>query len=385
MKKICPLCGQDAFRRVWQYRSLESGCCEACGHVYSCSSEPVDYQSFSQSYDAAFLQQPDHPLFTIARHRINTIRSFTPLQGKMALEAGCGYGHFLKMLQEEGATVSGYEPSAAGGEFAERYFGLSSVKSSMFNPDDAYEHAGYDLIAAFHMLEHTQQPKDFIDVWSRMLRPGGLLVIAVPNLYHLQRDLHELYFIARGWHRHSFAPGILRGLVEKAGLRVVHMEDEPVNTMSPNSLLLIASKEAAPLSYDYDRDGGQACELIADFHNDLDVLCQSIADWVIQRSQQGKRVAIFGAGLHTEALLALCSLDGRHVSCLLDDDEGKQDISIDGVPVMGVHDRLMEQVDCVLVSSLAAEEKMLNRLRKEYPAIETVGIYQDLAVQAGLN
>lgn len=120
---------------------------------------------------------------TIAANRIHKLAPVGRL-----LDVGCGRGHFLHLMKKKGWDVSGTELCPDLARCIESVYGIS-VTSFPDLPD------GYvDVITMNHVLEHLNQPVMFLADCVRMLKPGGLLVVAVPNYGSWQSR-----FGGRGW------------------------------------------------------------------------------------------------------------------------------------------------------------------------------------------
>lgn len=101
-----------------------------------------------------------------------------------ALDVGCGSGRFLRSLRNAGWDVAGVElddETAAGARAAH---GLA-VETTL----DAFSDRSFDLITITHVLEHVRDPRRMLAHCLRLLRPGGIIAVAVPNLDSWQAQL----------------------------------------------------------------------------------------------------------------------------------------------------------------------------------------------------
>lgn len=95
------------------------------------------------------------------------------------LDVGCGAGHFLTLAQQKGLAAVGLELNESAVARA-RSVGLN-VRLETIEDAASRESGGFDVITAFQVLEHVAKPRDFLTFACRLLRPGGVLIIAVPN------------------------------------------------------------------------------------------------------------------------------------------------------------------------------------------------------------
>lgn len=143
------------------------------------------------------------------------------------LDYGCGAGWFLHYYQNKANyyICQGVEPSesaisagwSALGEMLPIFRNLEIIETASKGEQK------YNLIYLNLVLEHIVYPKDFLKyLLDQHLRPGGRMVIVVPNdINPLQRRLNYKGYISPV-HVNYFTPDTLRGVMEKAGLKVVH-------------------------------------------------------------------------------------------------------------------------------------------------------------------
>lgn len=101
-------------------------------------------------------------------------------KGDKVLEVGAAKGDFLKKLKNtKGAEVTGLELNSD----ADEYSALNKVKIiNQSIEDHAKETANhYDVVCTFQVLEHIAHVKSFIQAMVTALKPGGTLIISVPN------------------------------------------------------------------------------------------------------------------------------------------------------------------------------------------------------------
>ncbi len=137
------------------------------------------------------------------------------------LDVGCGKGTFIARMREQGWEVEGSEVDADAVEYARSISGLSVHLGSLENirfPDNTF-----DVITSNHVIEHVHDPIALIQECLRVLKPGGRLVLATPNI----ESFGHQYF-ARHWshldpprHLRLFTMKTLRECAVRAGFRTV--------------------------------------------------------------------------------------------------------------------------------------------------------------------
>jgi ubiquinone/menaquinone biosynthesis C-methylase UbiE len=110
--------------------------------------------------------------------RLNRINKLKP-NGKL-LDVGCGEGLFLKLAQKIGWQVSGTEVSSYASKFASNILGAEIFCGQLHQRHFADN--SFDVVTMWHVLEHVKDPKGYLREIYRIMKPGGLLVLAVPNV-----------------------------------------------------------------------------------------------------------------------------------------------------------------------------------------------------------
>lgn len=132
------------------------------------------------------------------------------------LDIGCGDGDFLVAIQRLGWEVSGSElPGPAFRRASGRMPGRISSNSDFSRFPDA----SFDFISLWQVFEHLPNPKEMLNTIHRLLKPGGMLVVAVPNPSSWQARLgsREWLHLDPPRHLHLASPHRLSTLLKAAG------------------------------------------------------------------------------------------------------------------------------------------------------------------------
>jgi len=136
------------------------------------------------------------------------------------LDYGCGSGDYALRMRERGWDVTGLDFSARAARAAEQVLGQPVLVGTL--PHPAVARASLDMITMGAVLEHVHWPHTLIEAAAQALRPGGLLVVSVPNI-----DSFGYRAFGEDWwplelprHLLHFTPPTLRRLLESHGLRM---------------------------------------------------------------------------------------------------------------------------------------------------------------------
>lgn len=140
------------------------------------------------------------------------------------LDVGCASGKDLELLQEMGWSVTGVELSPTAAAAARARLGCEVFVGDF---DQVVLGEGcFDVVRFSHTLEHLPSPRRALEKAHRVLRPGGLLWIEVPNAASLERWLFGRHWYCWDVPRHfyHFTPQTLARLVSGAGFQPVKMK-----------------------------------------------------------------------------------------------------------------------------------------------------------------
>lgn len=157
--------------------------------------------------------------------------SRTPLEGKSALDVGCGAGLLAEPLARLGAKVTGIDAApeviAVAGEHAR----AMSLEIDYRAADVLDVEGRYDLITCMEVVEHVADSAAFIAALGKRLAPDGLLVLSTPNATAWSKLM--MITLAEGLGRipkgtHDFdkfiAPERMKVLLADAGLQCLDVE-----------------------------------------------------------------------------------------------------------------------------------------------------------------
>jgi len=136
------------------------------------------------------------------------------------LDVGCGTGDLAAIFHRHGWRAYGIEPSEQAAEHA-RAAGVEVVTGTL--ADAPWEEESFDAIVFNHSLEHIDDPAEALEQAARLLRPGGVVSIAVPNFGSWHRRLFGSAWFQLDLPRHlqHFDRDSLAGLARRASLRPV--------------------------------------------------------------------------------------------------------------------------------------------------------------------
>lgn len=230
MEMTCPCCKNGD-----TYEGIGAPCtfhCRTCAHVWRNATLPTDYYGCCTGRNDNL---PDlEKKYTDRLEGI--VRYLRP--GQRILEVGCAEGAFgAQVKQQLALTYVGIEPSPDAEIAASRLDRVHRI------PARELDLAPFDLVLAFHVLEHIEDIASEISHWRRLCKPNARLIVEVPHRSGnplLSNDRHPE-------HLHQFSLASLAILLDHAGLSIIeastgHFE----STVYCDSLRIVARLEATP-------------------------------------------------------------------------------------------------------------------------------------------
>lgn len=234
----CPVCaGEDTFEPYLdgfrlsgtQYEILR---CKACGlgRTYPFLSEDEARSIYSsaryrEESGKRFLAPVERVFTFLTRGRVKRALKYLRDKDKgRVLDVGCGRGDFLALMKERGFKAYGIEADERKSRYAPTlHLGDGVEVSTKPLSESGFKEETFDLITFWHSLEHMYEPAVELKEAARLLRPGGVMLVAVPNMESVQARICKTGWIHLDVPMHCFHFGLknLEQLLERYGLQVV--------------------------------------------------------------------------------------------------------------------------------------------------------------------
>ncbi|MGK0254615.1 MAG: 2-polyprenyl-3-methyl-5-hydroxy-6-metoxy-1,4-benzoquinol methylase [Mariniflexile sp.] len=153
------------------------------------------------------------------KQKLKLINTSTSTQ-KNLLDVGCGTGDFLRVAKQNHWSVSGIEPNKQARQIAN-----NKTDNSVFAIEHLlkFQAESFDVISLWHVLEHLPNLEEHIQVFKKLLKPNGTLIIAVPNYKSYDAEYYQEFWAAYDVPRHlwHFNKDSISKLVSKVSMEVV--------------------------------------------------------------------------------------------------------------------------------------------------------------------
>ncbi len=231
----CPLCGGMTFKPAFDCGSFSFQRCVSCG-LFMQNPQPLSSAVLAR-YDERYLAYEvarqfdyrDLELLALADLRLEEaaapLRAAREVAGRKprVLDVGCATGALLASLRERDWETLGIEACAPAAAYGREHFGLDLRAGTLESAQLAS--SGFELVHASHLIEHLNEPAEFLAEAHRLLVPGGLLALTTPNAAGFQARLFRSNWRSAIYdHLYLFSRATLVALLERQGfepLRIV--------------------------------------------------------------------------------------------------------------------------------------------------------------------
>jgi len=115
--------------------------------------------------------------------------------GKRLLDIGAGLGTFVNCAKEYGYETTGIEYNKEQCKISKKLYGIDLVNKKFEHLCQNFFKDAFDVISMHHVLEHVQSPRNVLSKVNSILKPGGILVIEVPNqFFNVRTEVEHLIF-----------------------------------------------------------------------------------------------------------------------------------------------------------------------------------------------
>lgn len=199
----CRICKSADSRTLYDLPGWQVIQCLTCRFVYIPANEfeaATVYDTEHYSGDPYFAfgdGNTPHPLVLEDFCEVlQTLVRLNPHRGNL-LDVGCATGHFLKMAHDDGWTPFGIEISQRLARLAQEKLGLIVHVGQLSDID--LPSSSFQAVTFLDTLEHLAEPLSALIQSNYFLKPGGLLVVAVPRQDALVNQVaHVIYTLTGG-------------------------------------------------------------------------------------------------------------------------------------------------------------------------------------------
>ncbi|MBU2054832.1 MAG: class I SAM-dependent methyltransferase [Proteobacteria bacterium] len=198
----CILCNSSERSLLYRQEDWTVYCCDACGLGFLDPRPGVNelgdlyrYSYFDGQYGHGLKSRSPEMKKRLSQetHRIRFFRKI--MRKGRILDIGCGMGYFLLACRDTGYDVEGMDISDDSAVYVRGELGIPVVVGTIDGIN--YPLESFDVITMWHFLEHTPDPRPYLQKARRWLKRDGMLVVDVPN--YAGTDARKTWALWKGW------------------------------------------------------------------------------------------------------------------------------------------------------------------------------------------
>ncbi len=198
--------------------------CTVCGLQYVTPRVKPDIvlRGYSGVEDKTFISQAGARERTFKRC-LNIVQSVWKKKPGRILDVGTAGGSFLEVAKDAGWEVFGCEPNKWLCKWCLENYGIHLSQGTLF--DANFDTEAFDIVTLWDVLEHTADPSANLTECARLLKPGGLLVVNVPDIgTWLPKIMGSKWVFLVSVHYFYYTKQTIRATLEKSGFRILRVK-----------------------------------------------------------------------------------------------------------------------------------------------------------------
>lgn len=218
--------GFEGFKMDSQSYSIRF--CGSCG--LGVTSPQLDEKRLKELYSSTYRDADSTRFFSPLEKLIRVVRvqrarrvERYSVKGRI-LDVGCGRGDFPALMASRGWDATGIELDERIGRRGAGTKGLHLRFGRL--EDIKFPEAGFDAVTMWHVFEHMRDPAWVMRECRKILKPGGLLMLAVPNMRSLQARLsgRHWFHLDPPYHFYHYTLENMKKLMDDAGFEVLSVK-----------------------------------------------------------------------------------------------------------------------------------------------------------------
>lgn len=395
MERNCEVCSSQNKTIIYNQRFVlptkyffhsgyDVSMCNRCGFVFA---DNIPDQDFFEAYyqemskktfylekkifkkadtDTNYYKEMDKRI----QYSFNNIKKHISKKDRI-LDVGCYTGELLFLLRENGyKNITGFDPSPYAAKLAKKWYGLDIVVGSAFDDLDLGE---FDFIILTHVMEHIKDLKLFINKIASYLAKGGKIYIESPNAANFFISQSNKYLPEHQEpfqqfsveHINFYTKTSLMNLMKNSGFDKVSLKQQV-------SVIAILSSIWKQTKIPKDNKIEKKMKTyISESKNGL----KNITNKINAIKKEKKSIYVWGAGVHTQRLLALTDLMSINIECFIDTNTSYNKGQLIGKPIIKPEELKKKPLLPILISSKGYQNDIHNQIKEMKLKNEVILLY----------
>lgn len=374
----CPVCGASARLVLFtqEFAAIEQATpvdgydvvvCEACGAGFA--DGIPDQRAFDRYYrDMSKYEYHQHEgaesPFDAKRLALiaDLMVPHLPSADVRILDVGCATGRLLHELRQRGfPNVMGVDPSPACATAARKFYDIEVLNTTLAELGARSER--FDVLIFVGVLEHLRDLDESFEQMRRVLAPGGLVYVEVPDATTFADWPNAPFQDFSTEHINFFAPQSLTNLFERRGFSHVWSEQnhrvQSHRTVMSNVSAFYRHSPVATSALKRDADTARGLERYIAYSRTEEA---KLHERLAAIADAGRPILVWGVGTHTTRLLATSPLVRAPIAAFVESNARYHGKTLDGKPILAP-DTLRDRAEPVLVSSRVFQHEIVAQIR----------------------
>ena len=229
----CPLCESEEKITEFSKFGVKIVGCKKCnlryaGKIPANLSDVYDGKSYlSESVDT-YAKNIEYRKERFGKERVKLIKSFLKKENAKLLDVGCGIGWFLEVAKVNGFEIFGQEFGKELANWTSKRLGIKIWSQPI---EELNAEIKFDVITLFDVIEHVENPLQFLKSCKRLLTDEGIIVVFTPNFDSLAIQIMKEHsnLIGPSAHLVYFNEESIKTLAEKVNMDILYCKTHGID------------------------------------------------------------------------------------------------------------------------------------------------------------
>lgn len=396
MKRSCEVCGNSQVKLIHKQRFVlpskyffhagyDVVTCRECGFTYA---DNIPSQEFFDAYyqemakksfylNTKIFKSSDKQAYYSKemglrlKHSLKNILKTMPGKDARILDVGCYTGELLNLLKEKGYKhLTGVDPAPIAVKIAKERYGIKVIESTLL---DAKVSGQYDYIIVTHVMEHIKDLRKFLAALIVLMAPGCRIYIESPDAHNFfisdssqyLPEHQEAYQQFSLEHINFFTKISLYNLMVSSGFTKVSLESQV------SVIAILSSTWERPKLLRDDWVEPLLTTYLVESRTKLSQV-NTVIDSIVKSKE---KIYVWGAGGHTQKMLALTNLMKAKIEAFVDSDPSYLGGKLIDLPIISPDDLKSREKYPILISSKGYQEQIIADIKGKKYANKIIRLY----------
>lgn len=384
MKRNCEICGGTKSKKIYHQRFVlptryyfhggyDVVICEGCGFVYA---DNIPDQNFFETYykemskksfyikSKVFKKEKnsnyEKEMFKRLKYSFSCFKKYLRKDHRI-LDLGCYTGELMKILKDNGYdNLIGVDPSDYAVKVAKQRYGIKVIKASIF--DDLKNLGKFDFIIINHVLEHIKNLDEFLQKVKGLLNYDGKIYVETPDADNFFISQSNKYLPEHQEAFQQFSVEHINFFTKKSTNNLFSINGfNKLRLQSRVSVIAIVSSvwSIPEITKDFSSFAN-----ITKYINNSEKILSVLRSKIIKINKNYKEVYVWGAGVHTQKLLAQTNLFKTGIRAFVDSNPNYHKAKLINKPIISPVSLIKLTNLPILISSKGHQENIIKQIKK---------------------